>query len=104
MPCKSAGTRKIENTLVPSALGRADKIKEPPPRLDTPKVPVVSEKTNSGTGAPDEALPNLRKSFASAGRFKNASRVIRTKASNRREAACSVSVTLVLSNAAAVME
>ena len=103
VPCKSPGTRRMEKTLVPSACGRAARISEPVPRLDTPNAPDVSTKTNSGTGAPDEDFPILRKICESEGIFKKASRVIRKNASNRRAPVCSAITALVVSRAAAAI-
>jgi hypothetical protein len=77
---------------------------EPPPKLGTPKVPEVSAKTNSGTGAPDVDLDMRRERFASAGRLRKASRVILKNASNRRAEVCSVMTDFEASSAAEEME
>jgi hypothetical protein len=94
----------MENVLEPSTLGLAASMSEPPPKLGTPKVPDVFAKTNSGTGAPDEALDMRRERLASAGRLRNASRVIRRNASSLRAEACSATTDLDASSAAEEME
>jgi hypothetical protein len=100
----SLGTLRMENVLEPSALGLAARMSDPPPKLGTPKVPDVSAKTNSGMGAPDEDFDMRRKRAASAGRFRNASRVIRRNASSLRAEICSVMTDFDASSAAEEME
>ena len=94
----------MENVLEPSALGRAASSSEPPPRLGTPNVPEVSAKTNSGTGEPDEDWLIRRERLASAGRLRNASRVILRNPSSLRAEDCSVMTDLDVSSAAMAME
>jgi hypothetical protein len=77
---------------------------DPRPKLGTPKVPDVFAKTNSGTGAPDEDLDMRRERLASAGRLRNASRVIRRNASSLRAEVCSVMTDFDASSAAEEME
>jgi hypothetical protein len=100
----SFGTLRMEKTLEPSARGRAARRSDPPPRLDTPKAPDVSVKTNSGTGEPPDDLEIRSEILPSAGRFKNASRVMRKKASNRRAEACSSITAFDASRAAKEIE
>ncbi len=94
----------MENVLEPSALGLAARISDPPPKLGTPNVPEVSAKTNSGTGEPDEDWLIRREILASAGRLRNALRVVLKKASNLRAEDCSVMTDLDVSSAAMEME
>jgi hypothetical protein len=77
---------------------------EPPPKLETPKVPEVSIKTSSGTGEPVEDFATRKKTFPSAGKFENESRVTLKKASNRLEPNCSEITAFVVSNAAVEIE
>jgi hypothetical protein len=89
---------------VPSDIGLAARINEPPARLETPNVPDVSEKMNSGIGAPEEDFPILKKIRASPDMFKSELLSTDTNASRRRTPACSTIVALELSTAADVTE
>jgi hypothetical protein len=77
---------------------------DPPPRLATPKVPEVSAKINSGTGAPAEDLEMRSERFASAGRLRKASRVMRRNASSLRAEDCSEITDFEVSRAAKEIE
>jgi hypothetical protein len=98
---RNAQDGKCPRTIRSRARGKQQRTA---PRLGTPNVPEVSAKTNSGTGEPDEDWLIRREMLASAGRLRNASRVILKKASNLRAEDCSVMTDLDVSSAAMEME